>query len=76
MAVMNGKGKSWARILSTVFFLLSLVMTLPGLVRGGAGSGALGMILTIVSLAVGAGTIFFLWQKESSNYYEAAGRQA
>ena len=76
MAVMNGQGKSWARILSTVFFLLSLVLTLPGLVRGGDGSGALGMILSVVSLAVGAGAIFFLWQKESSNYYEAASRQA
>ena len=34
------------------------------------------MILSVVSLAVGAGAIFFLWQKESSNYYEAASRQA
>lgn len=74
MAVMNGKGKSWARILSTIFFLLSLALSLPSLFSGGDGTGALGIILTALSLAVGAAAVFFMWQKESSSYYEAASR--
>ena len=73
MAVMNGKGKSWARILSTIFFGLSLLQFVYGLSQPSA--GPMTMIASIVLLLVGAAAVWFMWQKESSAYYEAAGRK-
>lgn len=74
MAVKNGKGKSWARIAATVFFLLSMLQTLFALSQ--PSEGALSWILTIVQLLVGAGAVWFLWQKESSRFFEDSARAA
>jgi|APMI01.1.fsa_nt_gi hypothetical protein len=71
MAVANGKGRSWARILGTIFFGISvlgslsvLAVPMPILVK----------VVSLLSLAVGAAAVWFMWQKESSAYYEAASR--
>lgn len=73
MAVMNNKGKSWARILSTIFFGISVLSFVYGL---STGTPMLGIVLSVLSLLVGAGAVWFMWQKESTNYYEAASRTA
>lgn len=69
MASANGKGRSWARILSTVFFALSVVSFLVGLAQAQAG---LSLVLNVVSLLLGASIIFLLWKKESSEFYAAS----
>lgn len=71
MSIANGKGRSWARVVASVFFGLNLVLTVFGLISGGSGS-AIGLVLNVLILLIGAATIFFLYQKESSRYYEAA----
>jgi len=68
MAAANGKGRSWARILATVFFAISLLMTVLSF---GSAQSALSRILGLVSLAIGAAAIFFMYQKESTAYYNA-----
>jgi hypothetical protein len=69
MASANGKGKSWARILSTVFFGLSVVGFLVNLLQPQPG---LALALAVVSLLLGAVIVFLLWKKESSEFYAAA----
>ncbi|MGG5260314.1 hypothetical protein, partial [Phycicoccus avicenniae] len=69
MAWANGKGKSWARIVSTVLFAVSLVFFLIGLAQPTA---LLSRILSIVSILLGGYIVFLLWKKESSEFYKAA----
>jgi hypothetical protein len=73
MAVMNAKGRSWARILSTIFFGLSLLSFVWGMSQP-AGREPLNLILSVLEVLVGAAAVWFMWQKESSAYYEAASR--
>ena len=72
MSVKNGQGKSWARVLSTIFFgiftlsmLGNVLMPMPALVK----------VVTVVYWLVALGATWFMWQRESSNYYEAASRR-
>lgn len=68
-AVMNKRGKSWARILSTVLAVLGILMNLftifspnnPSVLRGSA------ILSVILPLAI----LFLLWRPESSRFYEA-----
>lgn len=70
MASANGKGRSWARIVATVLFGLSL-LSLAGSLAQGATS-ALAIVVTVVSLLVGAYVLFLLWKKESTAFYTAS----
>lgn len=74
MAVMNGKGRSWARIVATVFFVIGLLQTLWAFTQ--PSGGALGWVLNIASLLVGAAAVFFMWQKDSTRFYEESSRTA
>lgn len=67
MAVMNGKGKKWARIVATVFFVLSVLFTLVSLTQE---APILSRILSVVSLALGGYIIFLLYRPESTQYYD------
>ena len=69
MAVMNGQGKSWARVVATVFGGLSVVGTLLTLAGGGATT--LAIVTNLLSLALAAVILFLLYRPESSRYYEA-----
>ncbi len=68
MASANGKGRKWARILATVFFGLSVLSTLGSLVQH---PPVLTLVISIVSLALGAYVIFLLYRPESTQYYNA-----
>lgn len=68
MAAANGKGRSWARIVATVFFAISLLMTVLSF---GSAQSVLSRVLGLLSLAIGAAAIFFMYQKESTAYYNA-----
>ena len=70
MAWKNYSGRSWARVLSTVFFGLFSVSVLSSAAR--VSSGVLGiLIVSLVTFAVGLAVIILIWQPEASRYYEA-----
>lgn len=74
MAVMNGRGRSWARVTATVFGGLYLAMNLIGLLGDDAfgvqQSGPI-VVLTVITMVVALTTIVFLWQPTSSTWFEA-----
>lgn len=69
MASANGKGKSWARIVATVFFAFSLLGLVSTLLQAGP---VISKLLTVVSTLLGAYIIFLLYKKESSEFYAAS----
>lgn len=69
MAVTNGQGKSWARVVATVFGALNVASTLFGL--AGGGSTPVTLVTNLVSLVLAAAILFLLYRPESSRYYEA-----
>jgi len=68
MAWANGAGKSWARIVASVFFGLNTIDLLTLVARPHA---TLGLALAILVWLIGLGAILLLWQRESSAYYQA-----
>ena len=70
MAWANKRGRSWARILSTVFFGLLTLYAAVGLVALPASS----KIVIILEWAAGLAAFVFLWQRQSSHYYEAVNQ--
>lgn len=70
MAWKNGQGRSWARVLSTVFFGFLCLGTISSVVRvSGAEIGSL--LLGLVNFAVGLTVIILLYRPESSQYIQA-----
>lgn len=72
MAVTNGRGRSWARVVATVFGCLNVAFTLLGFSRPESTGlanviGVLGAVLAVVILVL-------LWRPDSSRYYEAKSR--
>jgi hypothetical protein len=66
MAWKCAAGRSWARVLSTVFSGLATVATLtldP--------AGAWGLFGAILSWLIGLGAVILLWQRSSSYYFRA-----
>ena len=68
MAVANGRGRKWARVVATVFFGLSVLSLLGSLVQK---PPVLSLVLGLVSLLLGAYIIVLLYKRESTEYYEA-----
>jgi len=68
MALMNKAGKSWARIVATVLFVLDTLFLLLGLARAGAAASSLVSILTWL---IGVGAVILLWRKDSTQYFTA-----
>jgi hypothetical protein len=69
MARMNRVGKSWARVLGTVFFGLQTLLLVLGLGRAGAAAGSL---FAFVPWLIGLGAVVFLWRRESTDYFNAS----
>ena len=66
MARENGQGQSWARILSTVLFgvsRLSLFATLNA-------PSVLGVVFAALIWIIGAGAVFLLWRRESTEFFK------
>src|SRR5579859_2591966 len=68
MAWANGAGKSWARIVASVFFVLNTIDLLTLVARPHA---AFGLLLAVLVWVAGLGAILLLWRRESSAYYQA-----
>lgn len=69
MAIMNGKGRGWARVVATVLGSLNALLFLIGLSAGGA--GGVDMVLSLASVAVGVTALVLMYRPESSSYYNA-----
>jgi hypothetical protein len=67
MAVMNRKGRSWARIVATVLGGLNIVFTLIGLTQ----NVGVGTIVNMISIVLAAAILWLLYRPESSAYYAA-----
>ncbi len=66
MARANGAGKSWARIVAAVLFGLNTL----GLVSAVARPAAIGTkIFEILGWIVGLGATFYLWRRDSSEFF-------
>jgi hypothetical protein len=72
MAWANGRGRSWARIVATVLFGLNTILLLLQLTQPHA---TLGFVLGILLWLAGLGAIYFLWQRESSAYFQARSQR-
>ena len=71
MAAMNGKGRSWARVVATIFFAIQLLQFLFSFTQA---QPILSRLVSLVMVAIGAGAIYFMYRPESSQYYQAMSR--
>ena len=69
MAWANGRGRGWARIVATVLFALNTIDLLALVARP---HSAIGLLFAGLVWLAGLGAIFFLWQRESSAYFQAS----
>lgn len=73
MALKNSEGRSWARVLASVFGGLALLLTVPSLTWGPQTGFevALAVVFLLLSIAI----LVLLWRKESSEFYAARSRE-
>ncbi|MDQ3608032.1 MAG: hypothetical protein M3459_03900 [Actinomycetota bacterium] len=77
MAVMNRKGKVWARITATVLAGLNIVFTLAS-ISGATGTAppALALVISVVSLILAGVIVYLLWQRPASEWFDAMGARS
>jgi hypothetical protein len=63
MAWANGRGKGWARIVSSVFFGIDTILLFLSVSRAGTS-----VIYTALGWLVGLAAIIFLWRRETTEY--------
>jgi hypothetical protein len=66
MAWANGKGRNWARILSSVLFGVNTLDLLLSIAQPHA---AIGLVFSLVVWLVGLGAIVLIWSKQSAPFY-------
>jgi uncharacterized membrane protein len=74
MAVFNGRGKSWARIVATILGGLNIVLTAFGVIASSTAGMAGGIVATVFQVTIallGIVILVLLWRRESSDYYAA-----
>jgi hypothetical protein len=70
MARMNGQGKNWARVLSTVLFGLA-TLDLVGVFS--QPTTVISLVFPVLTWLIGAGAVFLLWRRESSAFFKPPG---
>ena len=75
MAWKNGAGRSWARVLSTVFFGLFCFSTLASIVQINSAL-VMYLIMNLIVLAVALAAVILIWRPEASQYYQAVKWQS
>lgn len=77
MALMNGKGKSWARITATVLGGLNILSLLAS-ISGAAGTALppLALVLGVASLILAGVIVYLLWQRPASEWFDAMGARS
>ncbi|HEU0214535.1 MAG TPA: hypothetical protein VFR13_10650 [Jiangellaceae bacterium] len=69
MAVMNRKGRSWARVVATVLGGLNILFTLISIAV--TQNTGIGTIVNLISIVLAAAILWLLYRPESSAYYAA-----
>lgn len=69
MAYANGRGRSWARIVSTILGGLNIVFTLLNLASGN--STPIGLVVALIGLGLAGYILYLMWRPESTAFYEA-----
>ena len=69
MAWKNGQGRSWARVVATVFGGLNLLSTVFTISSPQADGFTVS--ISLINLVLAGAILWFLWRKESSDYYSA-----
>ena len=75
MARANGRGRSWARILSTVLFGLA-TLELAGATTGAGirfGVAASGFIIAVLAWLIGAAAVWLLWRPACREFFRPQG---
>jgi hypothetical protein len=72
MAWANGRGRNWARIVATVLFALNTIDLLTLVARP---HSVISLVLAILVWLAGLGAIYFLWQRDSSAYFQAQSQR-
>lgn len=72
MAVKNGQGRSWARVVATVLGGLNIVFTLINLAGGTA--TPLTVVSGLVSLVLAGVILYLLYRPESTRFYDFRSR--
>jgi hypothetical protein len=72
MAIKNGQGRSWARVVATVLGGINIVLTLFTL-AGGQATG-LTTFVSLLGVALAAVILVLLYRPESSRYYDFRSR--
>jgi hypothetical protein len=67
MARANGRGRNWARILSTVLFGLA-TLDLFGVLR--EPKTLLGLVFPVLTWLIGLGVVVLLWRKQSTAFFQ------
>lgn len=70
LAIFLRKGANWARIVLTVLAVLGIAFVLFSLLAGG--QPVIFLIINLVTLALYAALLYFMWQPESTAYLSAA----
>jgi hypothetical protein len=75
MARANGRGRSWARIVSTVLFGLATLALTPHLLGFGEVFGVMvfGSTLAVLTWLVGLAVVWLLWRPASSAFFRPQG---
>ena len=73
MAWKNGQGRSWARIVATVFGALNLLFTAVGFLS--PGMTTVSLVFGVVNVVLAAVILVLLWQKSSTAYYNAVSQK-
>ncbi len=76
MAIMNRRGKVWARIVATVLGGLNVLLNLLAISGAAGATPTLSLLVSVVSLLLAAVIVFLLWRPESSRWYETMSRSA
>ena len=63
-------GKNWARIVSTVLFVIETINVVAG--ASAISSGGASRIFSIVIWLIGLGAIIFLWRRSSTEYFKSS----
>lgn len=74
MAAKNKQGRSWARTVATILGGLNILFTLFSVLGGNA--AGLSLIVNVVTIALAAVILWFLYRPESSEYYASVSRMS
>ena len=70
MAWTNGQGQSWARVVATILGGIGIIRALSGFfVIGAFGGGVVGVVCSMILVALAVTILVLLWTKESTDFY-------